>query len=122
MKNILSIFLVLFLIGCAGPAYKQTIETDEGQVTIEGTGTDEWCQAGTNWQWSGSAPEGDSTATWEIQELVASGQYAGLCHVVYEANTPDGTVTMNYYFSEDGESGYVEMDINGQKFSQEWSK
>jgi len=123
MKRILAIFLVLFLMGCAGPAYKQTIETDEGKVTIEGTaGSDEWCQAGANWQWTGSAPEGDSTATWKIEELMTSGKYDGLCHVVYMADTPDGKTTVNYYFSEDGETGYMEMEINGQTFTQEWSK
>ena len=124
MKRIIALLLVLFLVGCAGPSYKQTYETDEGKVTVEGSGfdSDEWCQAGANWKWSGTAPEGDAEATWKIKGLMTSGDYKGLCHVEYRAETPEGDMTMDYYFSEDGESGYVEMNLNGQTFSQEWSK
>jgi hypothetical protein len=52
---------------------------------------------------------------------MTSGEYAGLCHVIMSAQGAEGEVmTADYYFSEDGESGYYEMEVNGQTFKQEW--
>ena len=28
---------------------------------------------------------------------------------------------IDYYFSKDGKSGYLEMDVNGKKMKQQWS-
>ncbi len=63
-----------------------------------------------------------TTGEWKVIGLGTSGKYSGLCHVKYTAQTADGEVGMDYHFSEDGESGFIEMDIMGQKITQEWSK
>jgi len=93
--------------------------TMEALATSKGT---EWCKAGEQWEFS-TAHEGiDASAQWEIQGIVDSGEYAGLCHVISTAQTPMGETAMDYYFSEDGESGYVEMKMpNGQTIKQEWT-
>jgi hypothetical protein len=126
MKQILMVLVLLFLAGCAtAPGTdKQTIETGEGQVTVEGMtpATGEWCQAGANWQWTGTESQGDTTAAWKIDKLMTSGKYSGLCHVIYTAKTPQGDLKMDYYFDQSGENGYVEMEAGGQKISQEWHK
>ena len=122
MKRIILLLLILaVLVGCQSKTVEYS--TDDGNVKIEATGvdSDEWCQTGAQWKMSGSFDEGNTNAQWVIKGLMTSGQFAGLCHVEYKAVTPEGTTTMDYYFSEDGESGYVEMDINGQKFTQEWN-
>lgn len=100
-----------------------TIETDEGTVEIESSGldSDEWCKAGAQWKFKSTTAEGAGNAQWMIEGLMTSGKFDGLCHVVYTATGPDGDARMDYYFSEDGESGYFEMDINGQKMTSEWS-
>ena len=122
MKNVLFLVLVLVLLaGCAGPT--TTIETEDGKATVTVSGMDEsWCPEGGSWDFQGTTDEGAATASWKIDKLMTSGEYEGLCHVVYTAEGPEGSIKMDYYFSEDGESGYVEMNINGQKISQEWSK
>lgn len=101
-----------------------TVKTDEGDQTTTVTGTegsDSWCPEGGEWKMTSTGAQGDMNAEWEIDKLMTSGKYEGLCHVIYTADTPDGKMTMDYYFSEDGESGYFIMDMNGQKIEQEWS-
>ncbi len=61
-----------------------------------------------------------SNAQWIIEELITTGEYSGLCHIVYTAETPEGDVQIDYYFSENGESGYFEMNVNGQVIKNEW--
>tara|TARA_Y100000031_G_C8180777_1_gene366351 strand:+ start:24 stop:473 length:450 start_codon:yes stop_codon:yes gene_type:complete len=98
------------------------LETDEGEIDIEYSGTDskEWCQAGSEWKMSATTEEGNSNAQWIIESLINSGEYSGLCHVIYTAEIPEGDVQMDYYFSEDGKSGYFEMNVNGQVIKNEW--
>jgi len=117
---------VLLLIGCKKgevDSVSMTVETEEGEQTTTVTGdagSDDWCPEGGNWQMTSTGVEGDTSATWKIDKLEDSGKYAGLCHVVYKAETPEGDSEINYWFDEDGKNGYYEMDINGQKISQEW--
>ena len=60
---------------------------------------------------------------WRVIGLGTSGKYSGLCHVKYTATTADGeTVGMDYWFTEDGESGIIEMEVMGQTITQEWTK
>jgi len=99
---------------------KMTIETDEGRVEIEGFDSDEWCQEGAEWNFASTTEA--ANAQWIIEGLMNSGEYSGLCHVVYTSEGPDGTARMDYYFAEDGETGYFEMDVNGQKMKSEWHK
>ena len=103
---------------------KTTIETDEGKVEVEYSNgnTGEWCEAGAEWKYAAEMETGTTNAKWTNEGIVESGKYVGLCHVVYTSTGPEGSAEMNYYFSEDGESGYFEMDVNGQKIASEWSK
>lgn len=124
MKKTLLISLLLvvvFLIGCG--TSKTTITSEQGDVEIETSGldSDEWCQAGAEWKMTSTMDQGPASAQWIIEGLVTSGEYAGLCHVIYTADTPEGETRMDYYFSEDGESGYFEMEMNGQTIKQEWN-
>ncbi|MBU2559903.1 hypothetical protein KKA03_03320 [archaeon] len=117
------IFLAIALVsGCTGDKVEQEIKTDEGTVKITGTMGDDsdWCPEGGDWTMSASLAEGDMSATWKIDRLITSGKYAGFCHVIYTATGPEGDSRMDYYFDESGENGYIEMDIGGQKISQEW--
>ncbi len=103
---------------------KVTIETDEGKVEIEGStaNSDEWCQTGSEWKMTATG-ENAGNAQWLIEGLMKEGEFKGLCHVIYTADNADGTkAKMDYYFSEDGETGYFEMDVNGQKIKSEWKK
>ena len=103
--------------------YESTTETEEGEQTVKVTGTagaETWCPVGGNWNMESTGVEGQTTATWKIDKLETAGKYAGLCHVVYTAKTPEGETKIDYWFDESGENGYYEMDINGQKISQEW--
>ena len=124
MKKVLIALAVLLLIGCAKEVEKTTIvETDSGteKVVVYGSaGTGDWCAAGGNWQMSATGDQGATTATWKIDKLETSGKYAGLCHVIYKGNTPQGDILMDYWFDKDGKNGYYEIDVNGQKISQEW--
>jgi ABC-type glycerol-3-phosphate transport system substrate-binding protein len=101
-----------------------TIETEEGEQTVKITGTgmseDEWCPEGGDWEMQSTGASGDATATWQIDKLVTSGEYSGLCHVIFTATTPEGTTKIDYWFDESGENGFFEMDVNGQKITQEW--
>lgn len=100
---------------------KVTVETGEGKVEVTGMDSDEWCQEGAEWKFTSKEPEEQGDAHWIIKGLMTSGEYAGLCHVEYTVETEEGTTKMDYYFSEDGESGYFEMEVGGQKIKQEWS-
>ena len=102
---------------------EMTIETDEGTVNVKSDmkNTDEWCATGSNWDYSATTDAGNANAEWKIVGLINSGEYDGLCHVKYTATGPEGDVIMDYYFSEDGESGYFEMNVGGQVIKQEWS-
>jgi len=140
---ILSLILLLFIVGCAEEIVeeqmesslgenvevdieegKTTIETEDLKVEIETTGvnTGEWCEAGAEWKYATKMEIGTTNAKWTNEGMVESGKYDGLCHVVYTSEGPTGTAEMNYYFSENGESGFFEMDVNGQKITSEWSK
>lgn len=102
--------------------YNAVIETEDGEVEISGTaGTDSWCQEGAAWNMNAEMAEGDMTADWTIDKLETSGDYEGYCHVIYTSTTPEGEVVMDYWFDESGEKGYYEMEINGEKFKQEWT-
>ncbi len=96
-----------------------TIETEEGTIQATGVEGDEWCQEGTEWSFTSSAPESQANAQWIIKGLVASGEYAGLCHVEYRVEAQGKVTTIDYYFEEDGADGYFEMEMNGQKVKQE---
>jgi len=102
---------------------KTTIETKEGQtVTIQGTGGSEWCSPGSDWKMTAVGGTQDATATWKVIKLETSGEYAGMCHVLYTLKTQNGqNVVMDYWFAKDGKSGYYEANINGQKVKQSWS-
>ncbi|MBW2991078.1 hypothetical protein KY348_05240 [Candidatus Woesearchaeota archaeon] len=100
---------------------KVTVETEEGTVEVTGTDNDEWCQEGAEWTFTSKQPEEQGDARWIIKGLISSGEYAGLCHVEYTFESEGETGKMDYYFSEDGESGYFEIEAGGQKIKQEWS-
>jgi uncharacterized protein YceK len=109
--------------GQSGNTVTTTVETDEGKQTTTVTGeegADSWCPEGGNWQMESTGAEGDASATWKIDKLETSGEYKGLCHVIYTVDGPDGKMVMDYWFDESGENGYYEMEINGQKIKQEW--
>ncbi|MBD3314106.1 hypothetical protein GF345_06700 [Candidatus Woesearchaeota archaeon] len=103
---------------------EMTIDTDDGSVEINTNMQDveegDWCPEGGEWTMAASETEGDSSAEWKIDRIITSGEYEGLCHVIYTAQTPEGEMKMDYYFDESGENGYVEMDMNGQTVKQEW--
>ena len=123
MKRLIVLFIVLLLVGCGGGKTATRTVTEEGQTTtMTGTeGADSWCPEGGNWQFTSSGVEGQSQGEWKVDKLMTSGKYAGLCHVIFTAEGPEGDMMMmDYYFSEDGESGYFLMEMNGQTFEQEW--
>ena len=98
------------------------IKTNEGVLEAAGLDSDEWCKEGANWEFTAEHEDVDASAQWVIEGIVDSGEYAGLCHVVYTAQTPLGETTMDYYFAEDKESGYFEMKLpTGQTVKQEWT-
>ena len=105
-------------------AVTTTTTTEEGETittTVTGTeGTGEWCPEGGDWTMTVTGTETTGEATWKVDKLITEGEYAGLCHVVYTATTPEGEMTMDYYFNEDGTEGYYEMEVNGQTITQEW--
>lgn len=139
MKKILALLSVLacmlIIAGCEeaaektidsdtssdGIKTKTTVTTDEGEkVVVEGNAknTDSWCQAGSEWK----ATATESTTKMIIVGLETSSKYAGLCHVTYDIAAEGKTINADYYFSQDGASGYQVMDIGGQKIESEWSK
>jgi hypothetical protein len=102
------------------------VETDKGEQTITIKGTagekgDEWCPEGGDWKMESSGVQGEATASWRVERLETSGKYAGLCHVIYTAQTPEGEMKVEYWFDETGEKGYYEMEVGGQKITQEFN-
>ncbi len=99
-----------------------TVTASEGTaISVEGDkATADWCQAGSQWDWSSQRIETDGEVSWVVDKLETSGEYAGLCHVVFSASGPEGDISMDYWFDETGKNGYVEMDANGQHIKQEW--
>lgn len=98
-------------------------ETDDGKVEIETNMKDvqegDWCPAGGEWKMTATGQD-MTEANWKIDKLITSGEYAGLCHVIYTVQTPEKEIKMDYWFDETGENGYYEMEMNGQKVKQEW--
>ncbi len=118
MKKILLFGLVMvigiFLIGCSKTT---TVKTAEGTTKTVVKNSGSWCQTGSEWK----STSAGNTAKMVIKELVSSGKYKGLCHVVYDATTAGDQVNADYYFSEDGKTGYMVIDVNGQKIEQAWT-
>ncbi|MBR9683207.1 hypothetical protein GOV03_01585 [Candidatus Woesearchaeota archaeon] len=117
---ILAVFSVLLLMGCTSQV---TVVTDEGEkVTVTaGEGADGWCQTGANWEMAAAGADDSTEVSWVIEALETSGDYNGLCHVVYTAKDQNGEVmNINYWFDESGKNGFFEMDVGGQKFTQEY--
>jgi len=131
-KKIMAFLLIALLFAFTGCTTSTTslkptgtntiVTTDDGNtVTVTGTaGEDSWCPEGGDWKFASNGPNGDAKATWKVDKIMTSGKYSGLCHVIYTANDGDTKVNMDYYFSENGKSGYYVMDVNGQKFEQTW--
>ncbi len=147
MKYVIALcFVLLVLAGCEKAAEKQmeakieaetggnadvdinkgdmTIKTDEGTVEvtgIEGATPGDWCKEGAEWKFtSAETAQQDVSAKWIIKGM-GSGEYSGLCHVVYTMQSSQGTVDMDYYFAKDGKSGYAVIKLpNGQTMKQEW--
>ena len=122
--------ILLFLVSCQ-KATEEIIEErieagSNGEVDVEiessGPTVNEWCEKGAQWKMSAITDDGNTNANWNIQGLETSGEFAGLCHVVYIIESAEGTVNIDYYFEEGGEKGYMLLETNGQKFKQEWSK
>jgi major membrane immunogen (membrane-anchored lipoprotein) len=104
--------------------FETKVETEEGEQTVKITGTagekaDEWCPEGGDWSLQGTGAGGEVTATWKVDKLITNGKYAGLCHVIYTAKNPEGEIKADYWFDESGERGFYEMNLNGQKITQE---
>jgi len=111
------------------------IEGEEGEVVIEGIEPameatavgetvdigDEWCKEGAAWNFKSTTPDMEASGEWLIKGLMTSGEYSGLCHVLYTTETPLGETIMDYYFTEDKESGYFEIKLpDGQTMKHEW--
>ena len=115
----------LFLVGCTSSSITEgttvgttKIKTADGTTTVVAkSGDDSWCQTGAEWK----ATSAESTAKMVIKGLVTSGKYQGLCHVIYDASSVGSQAQAEYYFSEDGKSGYLVVDVNGQKMEQTWT-
>ena len=107
---------IVMVMGLAACGNKTVVNTGDGTVTVNNSGSLSWCQVGNNWNYQGT----DGVAgEWKIKELVSGGKYDGLCHVIYHGQG----ASSDYYFDQTGESGFVEMTLpNGQKFSQSWNK
>ncbi len=99
-----------------------TADTEEQTSTVKGNyGSGGWCDKGADWNVASAGQYGDSTSTWKVVGLETTGTYAGYCHVLFTSQTARGETTMDYWFSEDKKSGYYEMDINGEKYTQVWT-
>ncbi len=111
---------MLLLVGCGPEEVTITIEDEGEEVVVTGEGgVGEWCQAGANWEMTATG-EDEAQASWIIDKLETSGEYEGLCHVVYTVTEDGEEMRMDYWFDESGENGYVEIDVGGQKIKQEW--
>lgn len=131
MKNwILIMAFCLLLIGCKQTELtvddeggKITIETsdEDATITIESAepGTEEegpWCVPGADWQLTAETGEGVAEASWKVVEVVSSGEFAGLCHVLYTSVDEDGEkLEVDYYFNEDGNVVRMQARIDGQQ-------
>ena len=110
----------LFLVGCGSSTMSDkttTVNTGDSTTVVKTGNTASWCQTGTEWK----STTAGTAAKMVIKELVATGKYKGLCHVVYDSNAGGDQVKAEYYFSKDGKSGYMVVDVNGQKIEQDWS-
>jgi len=104
-----------------GEEVKTVMESDDGRIEVTAKeGADDWCQTGAAWNMNSEATSGDARASWTIDKLETSGEYKGYCHVLYTVKSPEGDVKMEYWFDESGKNGYYEMDVEGQKYTQEW--
>ena len=101
-----------------GKTQKVTVTSEEGTQTVKvkGTGSDDWCQEGAEWEMSGT----QGAAKMEIQGKMTSGKYTEYCHVTYDIDMEGAQGNIDYYFTEDG-SGYQVMNMNGQKIETEWT-
>ncbi|MBT4539524.1 hypothetical protein HOI26_06100 [Candidatus Woesearchaeota archaeon] len=131
MKKLLVIGILLsalLIFGCqqvTEESLEQQIEEEIGgdmEITAPTAAPDDWCQTGAEWKWSGDTEGQQVNAEWHIEGLISSGEFAGLCHVVYSTSTSEGPSTIDYYFNEDGSEGYFEMNVNGETFTQEWHR
>lgn len=128
----LGLVTVMLLSGCSqnsmtGQTVKKdgdtmVIEDKDDDVVVRATqGSGDWCDEGADWSWISGQEQ--AQAKWEVKGIVGSGDYKGFCHIEYIMENPQGTTRMNYYISEDQESGYLEMQLpDGQTFKQEWAK
>jgi hypothetical protein len=110
--------------GDEGEIIVQEIEPTMEAAAIEKTVDlgDDWCKEGAAWSFKSTAPDMAASGEWIIKGLMTSGEYSGLCHVEYRMQTAEGETTMDYYFAEDGESGYFEMKMpDGSAIKQEWT-
>ena len=111
MKKILSLIAlligVIFIFGCQNP------------VTNSST---DWCKKETQWNAAMAKTEQSGTKTsWLIEGIMTSGEYQGMCHIVYTSEGKDVNAKADYYISKDGKSGYLETVVNGQTFKQQWT-
>lgn len=114
MKVLLAILALFALMACStGPTGSAVLDD-----TINEVGG--WCDEGSDWSWMA---DGKGSAKMEVQGIIESGKYKGLCHITFSVESTDGQMNMDYYISEDEETGYVEMEMpNGQTVTQEWTK
>lgn len=126
--------IALLLAGCSSVVYEDAdgqvevedqgngqvnIEIEDGGETIEieaTEGADFWCQEGAEWNMMAH----DDSVSWEISGLEEGGEFDGLCHVVYKMKGAGDDANIDYYFTEDGESGWMIMHTGGETFKQEW--
>jgi len=113
---------LLVLISACAQQVTTTTETPVGTLTYTGPENPEWCQAGSEWSFSSSTFNSDAFGKWIIDKYETSGQYAGLCHVVFTSEGPEGEVRLDYWFDEKAENGYIEIVTNNQTIKQEWHK
>ena len=128
MKKALLVSLIAVLVlvvGCGlSTPTKTVVNTGEGNVvvTTESQGAGGWCPAGGQWKYAANVEQGAATGEWKVIGLESSGKYTGLCHVTYAMNQNGQNINVEYWFTENGESGFYQMDVNGQKIEQEWHK
>lgn len=144
MKRTLLLLVLVFLLGCSteerienqieaetgedaevdidGDTFKMTGTSDKGTYEIVGNniGEDNWCATGAEWKFAGTNSLEGADAHWIIEGLETNGQFNGLCHVVFTFDNSEESGRMDYYFSEDGKSGYSVVDVNGEKITSEW--
>lgn len=123
---------IKFSIGNETKEKLEIMQKENGDLEIEpvkptmealatSQGISEWCKAGEQWNFQTEQVGMEASAKWTMHGIMDSGEYAGLCHVISITQTPLGETTMDYYFAEDGETGYFEMKLpNGQTVKQEW--